>query len=100
MRVKTRCGEPAARSLFAQSCPFFTLSLSPAAAKPLPDAVLRQANVRVEEKTGATDAAVLRFGSLPVLDPSLLQTLLRLPVPKTATAAKLLGILLKRRHGG
>ena len=100
VRVKTRCGEPAARSLFAQSCPFFTLSLSPAAAKPLPDAVLRQANVRVEEKTGTTDAAVLRFGSLPVLAPSLLQTLLRLPVPKTATAAKLLGILLKRRHGG
>ena len=100
VRVKAHSSEPAIRALFAQSCPFFTLSLSPEAAKTLPDAVLHQANVRVEAKTEAANVPTLRFASLPVLDPSLLQTLLRLPVPKTATVAKLLGILLKRRHGG
>ena len=100
VRVKVHSSEPALRALFAQSCPFFTLSLSPEAAKTLPDAVLHQANVRVEAKTEAANVPTLRFASLPVLDPSLLQTLLRLPVPKTATVAKLLGILLKRRHGG
>ena len=100
MRVKAHCSEPAASSLFAQSSPLFVLSLSPKAAQTLPDTVLRQANVRVEAKTGQAGVPTLRFASLPVLDPSLLQTLLRLPAPKTALFARLLNLLLKRRHGG
>ena len=100
VRVSARCSEAAVKALFAQSCPFFVLSLSPKAAETAPEPVLRQANVRVEETGEPTGVPVLRFAALPVFDPSLLQTLLRLPVPKTATAAKLLQILLKRRHGG
>ena len=100
VRVKAHCSEPAARSLFAQSSPFFTLSLSPKAAETAPESVLRQANVRAEAKAGTTAVPVLRFSALPVLDPSLLQTLLRLSVPKTTLAARMLQILLKRRHGG
>lgn len=100
VRVSARCSEESAKALFAQSCPFFVLSLSPEAATSLPGTVLGQANVRVEETGEPAGVPVLRFAALPVFDPSLLQTLLRLPVPKTATAAKLLQILLKRRHGG
>ena len=100
VRVSARCSEQSAKALFAQNCPFFVLSLSPKAAQALPGTVLGQANVRVEETGEPAGVPVLRFAALPVFDPSLLQTLLRLPVPKTATAAKLLQFLLKRRHGG
>ena len=99
--VTRSCTPQAARALFAQTCPLFRLLLTDAAADGLPQELLAQPNVEVRTAVCAADGEpVLRFAALPVLDPSALQTLLRLPVPKTALAAKGLHLLLKRRHGG
>ena len=92
------CSKEAAAALFAQTCPLFRLALSEAAAKDLPPALLALPNVQIGGPDASGGVPVLRFASLPALDPALLQTLLRLPVPKTALAAKGLDLLLKRRH--
>ena len=92
------CSKEAAAALFAQTCPLFQLVLTETAAKDLPPALLALPNVQIGGPDASGGAPVLRFASLPALDPALLQTLLRFPVPKTALAAKGLDLLLKRRH--
>ncbi len=99
--VSRSCTPQAADALFAQTCPLFRLVLTEDAAKGLPGEILAQPNVQVGGvKPNADGKPVLRFAALPVFDPALLQTLLRLPAPNTALAAKGLNLLLKRRHGG
>ena len=99
--VSRSCSPQAAQALFAQTCPLFRLVLTEEAAQDLPEEILSQPNVQIGGKGKDADAQpALRFAALPVLDPALLQTLLRLPAPKTALAAKGLNLLLKRRHGG
>ena len=96
--VKKSCSEAAAQALFRQTFPLFELTLSETAAQGLTDRVRAQPNVNIgASPKGKT---VLRFGTLPVLDDRALQTLLRLPVPKTAWTLRLLSLLLKRRHNG
>ncbi|MBR3552167.1 MAG: glycosyltransferase family 2 protein [Clostridia bacterium] len=96
--VTSSCTEAAADALFRQTFPLFELVLSPGAAKALPAAVLSRPNVKTDAKPlGRT---VLRFRTLPVPDAAALQTLLRLPVPKTAWMLRLLNLLLKRRRHG
>ena len=88
-----RADAAALRALTVQTCPLFTLTL-PA----LPDGEAASENVTTAQP--AKNVAVrLRFGSLPVLNSATLQTLLRLPIPKTALTARLISLLLKRRHG-
>ena len=96
--VKKRCAEEAAASLFAQTCPLFELLLSEKAASDLPAELVACPNVKTGHGHTAKGDVKLRFAALPVLDPGLLQRMQRLPV-KTAFAAKLLNLLLKRRHG-
>ena len=98
--VKKRCAPDAARALFAQSCPLFELLLSEKAAGNLPAEIAALPNVNTRAgRRAAKGEAVLCFASLPVFDPGLLQNLQRLPV-KNVWTAKLLNLLLKRRHGG
>ena len=96
--VTRNCSSEAAAALFAQTCPLFCLRLTEAAAKGLPKDLLAMPNVQIGGADAANGEPVLRFASLPTFDPALLQTLLRLPVPKNALAAQGLNLLLKRRH--
>ena len=98
--VKRRCAPAAAAALFAQTCPLFELLLSERAANGLPQAIAASPNVTIDaDRRAAKGSVVLRFGALPVFDKGLLQNLQRLPV-KSAGTARLLNLLLKRRHGG
>ena len=98
--VKKRCSPEAASALFSQTCPLFELLLSDKAARNLPDVFAGYPNVNVSaDRRAAKGETVLRFAVLPAFDPGLLQHLQRLPV-KNALTAKLLNLMLKRRHGG
>ena len=98
--VKKRCTPKAVSALFAQTCPLFELLLSERAARELPDALAAYPNVTIGADTRAAKGdIILRFSALPTFDPGLLQHLQRLPV-KNALTAKLLNLMLKRRHGG
>lgn len=98
--VRKRCTPDAAAALFAQTCPLFELLLSGKAAAELPGEFAAYPNVKTNtDRRAAKGAVALRFASLPVLDPGLLQHLQRLPV-QNALTAKLLNLILKRRHGG
>jgi hypothetical protein len=96
--VSRACCEQAARALFSQTCPLFELLLTPQAAKALPQELLSKPNVRVAPRFSPNSGCRLRFAVLPVLDKGTLQTLLRIPLPKTGAAAHVLSLLLKRRH--
>ena len=98
--VKKCCSPEAASALFSQTCPLFELLLSEQAARDLPDILAACFNVTIgADRRAAKCETVLRFAALPVFDCGLLQHLQRLPV-KNGLTAKLLNLILKRRHGG
>ena len=98
--VKKRCTSAALGALLAQTCPLFELLLSEKASVDLPAEITDYPNVKTHAgRRAAKGPIVLCFASLPTFDPGLLQHLQRLPV-KNAGTARLLNLLLKRRHGG
>ena len=96
--VSRDCSQEAAKALFAQTCPLFELLLTPSAAKTLPEAIVKKPNVHTDEHAKPAGKRVLKFSVLPVLQEGTLQFLLCRGLPVHALTARLVSLLLKRRH--